>query len=441
MIPENTPHGSRVNKHKGMMTYALDQNGKLVHIDSVPNGLNCNCHCPACNEPLSARQGKKNEHSFAHPSGSQCAYGYQTSLHLLAKEIISEGCKILLPPVFYDRKALDLSKLDNEDLESIESPIRGPFTLEKADSIQLEVRYGDIIPDIILYYNGKPLIVEIYVTHPVDEEKEDKIRKAGVSAIEFDLSAVDREIDKECLRSILEKGENCRWIYNSWGAEKTRVFMKSAEERFDKRKLEEQRKGEKERERNIQRQKEVEERQLWFQSNQEESEKEKQELIKQNGGYFQYYKIQRTSLSDGYVPIIYDPPCNENVVVIDGIRLKKGISCYSCPYYLGIDDFGMLCQRRRHNNSKPNLTSEVDMKRWILVFYRTHTNKVSIDKSRNEELLKNLIMHAEEVARLSGHEEYCGSLIISFCNALVSKEYENLLLHARMKPQRSRFRF
>lgn len=48
------------------MKYALNEKGELVHIDSVPNGNDCGCICPACNKPL---QGKNNgthrTHHFA----------------------------------------------------------------------------------------------------------------------------------------------------------------------------------------------------------------------------------------------------------------------------------------------------------------------------------------------------------------------------------------
>lgn len=39
------------------LKYALNEKGELVHIDSVPNGNDCGCICPACNKPL---QGKNN---------------------------------------------------------------------------------------------------------------------------------------------------------------------------------------------------------------------------------------------------------------------------------------------------------------------------------------------------------------------------------------------
>lgn len=33
-------------KQKPYLTYALDTNGKLVHVDCVPRGLACKCLCP-----------------------------------------------------------------------------------------------------------------------------------------------------------------------------------------------------------------------------------------------------------------------------------------------------------------------------------------------------------------------------------------------------------
>lgn len=67
------------------MVYAL-KNGKTVHISEVESGLKCECICPACGEALIARKGKKVIHHFAHKSTEECEYGYQTSLHLVARK-------------------------------------------------------------------------------------------------------------------------------------------------------------------------------------------------------------------------------------------------------------------------------------------------------------------------------------------------------------------
>ena len=46
-----------MNTHK-LLTYALNSQNQLVHIDSVPNGSSCNCFCPNCKAALIAKNGK-----------------------------------------------------------------------------------------------------------------------------------------------------------------------------------------------------------------------------------------------------------------------------------------------------------------------------------------------------------------------------------------------
>lgn len=48
-------------KHEAhMLIYAVDSNGQLVNVDNVRTGNECGCFCPACKEPLMAKnQGLK----------------------------------------------------------------------------------------------------------------------------------------------------------------------------------------------------------------------------------------------------------------------------------------------------------------------------------------------------------------------------------------------
>lgn len=74
------------------LKYAIDTTGKLISVDDVPNGKKCGCFCPACKEPLMAKnQGNKRVHHFAHQSGTECAYALESMLHLLAKEKIRDA--------------------------------------------------------------------------------------------------------------------------------------------------------------------------------------------------------------------------------------------------------------------------------------------------------------------------------------------------------------
>ena len=75
--------------HHCNMQVALKDN-QIVKIQDIERGKNCNCICPACGSPLIARKGNVNIWHFSHINGSNCTYGYQTSLHLLAKDIFTK---------------------------------------------------------------------------------------------------------------------------------------------------------------------------------------------------------------------------------------------------------------------------------------------------------------------------------------------------------------
>lgn len=188
---------------KTIMTYAL-KNNVLTCISDVESGLKCGCICPQCRAVLVAHKGNKNIHHFKHYNSQECEKGYQTSLHLLAKEIISNEKCFVIPPISYNfnsnNKFIDIPKK--------KIPI---------DRVELEAKTGDIIPDIILYSGTQILLVEIYVTHKIDEEKLNKIKLLGLSTIEIDLSHIDREISYEDLRNILINScSEKQWIFNKF---------------------------------------------------------------------------------------------------------------------------------------------------------------------------------------------------------------------------------
>lgn len=161
-----------------LLAYAFNADKKLVHVDSVKNGLECNCTCPGCNESLVAKNdGKIREHHFAHLSGNDCGTGYETIRHIWGKEILLENR--LLPVVIDGKKGF-----------------------LRTDRIGLEVTLTElnIIPDVfgraVLYFNylglqlpgDIPFIVEIYVNHKVGDEKTAIIKRNGIPAVEIDLS-------------------------------------------------------------------------------------------------------------------------------------------------------------------------------------------------------------------------------------------------------------
>jgi hypothetical protein len=177
--------------------------GQLLHISDVEKGLNCECVCPSCGHPLVARKGEKIIHHFAHHKGKECEYGLETTLHLAAKEILAEHKRIILPEV-----KLDMNDHSNRWIISKEKEIG-------FDEVILESYQNGVIPDVLVYVNGKPLMIEITVTHKTDEEKIQKVRKRGISILEIDLSRYKRDISYEELeKEIIHTTHNKNWLTN-----------------------------------------------------------------------------------------------------------------------------------------------------------------------------------------------------------------------------------
>lgn len=207
--------------HKQLnLVYAIKQ-GEIVSIDDVESGLKCGCTCPACGEPLVAKKGKKMMHHFAHHSGSACEYGYESSLHLAAKEILSKSKRILLPPVYLHFPGSYREKELISEAKEI-----------NIDSVYLEKRHNNIVPDIVVCAGEKKLFIEIYVTHPIDDEKLEKIRVANVSTIEIDLSKKDKMMSaKELTDVLLNNSDDKKWKYNALEEKYLQKFRAVADER------------------------------------------------------------------------------------------------------------------------------------------------------------------------------------------------------------------
>lgn len=97
------------------LTYALNKEGDLVHIDSVPNGNECECFCPHCKSELCAKNGGsglKMVHHFAHINGADCFGAVESALHKMAKDVIKETLSLQLPDRL-DGSRGELLKFDN----------------------------------------------------------------------------------------------------------------------------------------------------------------------------------------------------------------------------------------------------------------------------------------------------------------------------------------
>ena len=226
--------------------------GKIISIKEVPDnmsGLLCNCVCSNCGKELQAcsLQGKVRAY-FRHHNDSKTGESIQcnpnianeTALHQLAKQIIKEERKILLP-----RKEISILEAGINDLsKEIENSIpRFVFQCSMtihAQSVELEKHLGVFKPDVFIKTENEELSVEIFVSHRVNEDKKNKAREYGADMLEIDLSSfAETPVSSDELREIVLTSEkHKRWIYYPVSQEwlvQAKSYYKNKIEEYSKR--------------------------------------------------------------------------------------------------------------------------------------------------------------------------------------------------------------
>jgi len=197
------------------------KDGALVHVANVERGLKCGCHCPSCRNPLIARKGIKKVHHFAHIAGSDCVGAAETVLHILAKEIIKDLSSISIPEYRYKRV-----KYLNNGINVHHEQLLAKGGEVPIDQVHVEQHHGTYKPDIEIFSRGKPLIVEIAVTHRVEKKKLRAIRQENVPAIEIRLNTEHALYDRDKLAAFIgvdTKGKH--WLYHPNEKQATTEFF------------------------------------------------------------------------------------------------------------------------------------------------------------------------------------------------------------------------
>ena len=174
------------------LTYAVVEKSHLVHVDDVPNGEACGCTCPKCGSKLIAKnKGQHNQHHFAHIGKMGCEGAVESAMHLMAKKILSEGKKIMLPR--YPLQVGGVRLFQSVDVENYDK--------------ELSLR-----PDCVGDTAGQKLWVEFKLSHPVDADKAAKIKSAKIECVEIDINACP--LDPLKMKEFLEESSKDRkWIY------------------------------------------------------------------------------------------------------------------------------------------------------------------------------------------------------------------------------------
>jgi hypothetical protein len=168
--------------------------GNIVHVSEVLRGNACDCICIKCGNELQARKGEARRHHFKHITDAEC--DGETILHKLAKKILSNNRQLALP---------------NQD-----------DYFKYAEVIE-ECKLGSIRPDIILVTSSDKVLVEIAVTSFITDEKLEKIKAQNYSAVEVDLSSLQRDCSYLELEKILIHQIDKKEVVN-WKGEQLKAY-------------------------------------------------------------------------------------------------------------------------------------------------------------------------------------------------------------------------
>ena len=160
---------------------------KIVSVNDVEQGLDCGCFCPHCNSRLVAKKGSIRQHHFAHYESDDCQHGPETALHLLAKQVIKEHEKVLMPSHYDNYELEDSLGINHQNSSYLKQSIT------HLSQVEIEKPLEGYQPDVsAITENGEPLDIEILVTHAVDEEKSELQAQPHRKMIEIDLSMLPR---------------------------------------------------------------------------------------------------------------------------------------------------------------------------------------------------------------------------------------------------------
>lgn len=184
-------------KREVYLKYGQDKYGNFIHVDNVPNGINCECVCPHCKGIVCAKNaGTEREHHFAHHNpipGLDTGKCFERTQHDLAINIVRNAKCIMLPP-------LDCITAKKEHFVRVEVE-------ERNDS-------KDLQPDLVgETKDGLRIAIEIKYTHAVDDIKLRKIIDNELICVEIDISSLPQ--DEKVIREFLcESKENREWLNN-----------------------------------------------------------------------------------------------------------------------------------------------------------------------------------------------------------------------------------
>lgn len=191
--------------------YALNESGQLVHVDSVPRGRACGCHCVSCAEPLIAKQGDIRAHHLAHAQQNQRTGARSKRSCIGAKEIPS----VFVPDYTWRGER----SIGDHSVKLEQTIVAGGSARLSQVSIEPHC-FDGIIPGVVFTTqardgSARTVLLEVAVHHVVDSEKRNRIRKLGLPVLELTLNPRHARMERSALEDFILKGaDGKRWLFH-----------------------------------------------------------------------------------------------------------------------------------------------------------------------------------------------------------------------------------
>lgn len=195
------------------------RDGKFWAPAEVLKGKACNCVCPGCGAPLAAKAqtSRRRRPHFAHLADAGCQTGCETGIHGRAKQVIAERRVLALPAWGGDLLDMPNPPFARDDDGHCH---RGRFVDYPARQVclagvEVERSFGEYQPDVYAQDDCGELLIEVRVTHAVDDRKATRVQAHGRRMVEIDLSRLDRKTPHDpdgFEQAVLFDETNRHWI-------------------------------------------------------------------------------------------------------------------------------------------------------------------------------------------------------------------------------------
>jgi hypothetical protein len=195
------------------------KDGRVWAPSEVPKGKACGCSCPGCHAPLAAKalESRRKRAHFAHLTDTGCQTGRETGIHERAKQLIADHQRMVIPAWTGD--LIDMPNpphaRDDDGRLYWGRQVDLPSRIAELHDIEIERSFGSYKPDVVARDEMGELLIEIRVTHAVDDVKAARVQAQSGRMVEIDLSQLHRDIPHDLAafeHAVLDDAANRNWI-------------------------------------------------------------------------------------------------------------------------------------------------------------------------------------------------------------------------------------